>query len=66
MRLRSGHVNIIIGKLRSFDVDGYDWLAHTDSTIALAYRLSFVTSSVSPSHSSSRWYAVPLRCLARQ
>ena len=65
--LRSGDVGIDNGRLRYSGSNGYGWSSHTHSSdVRYAYLLDFNASGVYPSRYDNRWYALPLRCLARQ
>ena len=63
--VRSGNVNISIGKLWVSGIDGCDWSSWTSSNGIYAHSLVFNTGNVYPSNSDYRWYGFPLRCLVR-
>ena len=64
---RSGQVSIGEGYVKWLGSTGYGWSSQAnESNIGAAYILDFNSFSVIPSYNYTRWFAFPLRCLARQ
>lgn len=66
-KLRSGRIDILLGRLRGPGLAAYGWSSVVDaSDITHAYDLGFTLSGIDSSDVSNRRTGFPLRCLARQ
>ena len=67
--VRSGNVNLNIGALRNFGLNGRGWSrsaggwSNNDTWSANAYWFEFTASGVNPSGNNARWDGLPVRCL---
>ena len=62
--MRSGYLDLSIGRLRVSGVGGYHWSSRSYSAATSAYYLAFNAADVLPSnYYYLRWFAFPLRCL---
>lgn len=65
--VRSGNININLGRLRNSGLNGNWWstsaLTYTSSTDARSSNLNFNAADVNPSNNNNRWNGFSLRCL---
>ena len=63
--VRSGNINIGIGRLRNVGRDGTRWVSHSYSNVYWAYAFGIgANSNTDPSGSAYRYQGYPLRCLS--
>ena len=62
--VRSGWIDIVNGRLRFAGNGGVDWPSRADKATTNSFNFNFYAPDVRPSHSDSRYYGIPLRCLS--